>query len=87
MEVARTDDYGDVFVESKFAVKCYFKDQKCRAERNRHAADRDSLRQIKICNLLTRVSDNIFCRVEKKIISDMPSGDCIGTCGECLQVG
>ena len=89
MEVTRTDDDGDVFIESKFAVQCYSKNPKCRAERNRRTADRDSIRLIKLCNLLMRANDDCFYLglVEKKIVSDMPSGDCIGECGECRQSG
>ena len=84
----RTDDDGDVIVESKFAVQCYSMDPKCRAERNRHTADRDFDRLIKLCNFLTRASDDgsFLGRVEK-VVSDMPSSDCIGTCGECRQSG
>ena len=82
MEVTRTVDYGDVFVKSKFAVQCNSNDSKCRADWHRNTGDRDSLRLVKLCNLLTRVSDDGFCLglVEKKIVSDVPSGDCIGTC-------
>ena len=66
MEFTRTDDDGDVFVESEFAVQCYSKDQKCQAERNSQTADRESVRLIKVCNLLTRANDDSFClrRVE-----------------------
>ena len=89
MKVTRTDDDDDVFVESKRTVQCFSEDPKCRAERNRHTADRDSVRLIKLYSLLTRTSGDIFClgRVEKNVVSDKPSGDCIGAGGECRQSG
>ena len=87
MEVTHMDDDSDVFIENKFAVQHYSKNPKCRSERNRRTADHDFLRLVKLWNLLTRPSDNsCFGRVET-IVSDMPYGDCIGTCGGCCQSG
>ena len=81
MAVTRTDDYCDVFVEVSSLSSV--------TPRTRRTADRDSDRLIKLCNLLTRASDDSLClgQVEKKVVSDLPFGDCIGTCGECRQSG
>ena len=81
MEVIRTDDDDDMYVEGKFNVQCYSEDLSSRME--------DSARLIQLSNLLTRSSDVSFRlgRVEKKIVSDIPSGDCIGACRKCCQSG
>ena len=88
MKVTRTDDDGDVFVESKFAAQCYSENPKHRAERNHRSRDRNSARLIQLCNFVTRSSDDGFRlgRVEK-VVSDMPSDDCIGTFRKCCQSG
>ena len=61
MEATRTNDDDDVFIECKFAIQCYSKDPKCRAELNHRSADRDTVRMIKLFDLLTRASDDSFC--------------------------
>ena len=82
MEVTRADDDGDMFVESEFTVQC-------NSERNRRSGDSDSARLIQLCDFLARASDDSFYLglLEKKVVSDIASGDCIGTCGECHQSG
>ena len=84
-----TDDDGDVFIECKCNVPFYSKDPMCRAEWNRRTTDCDCNQLIKLCNLLTCASDNSFFLgwVEKKVVSDMPYGDCIGACTKYRHSG
>ena len=73
---------GDIFIAGKFTVQCYFENTKCRAERNHCSRDCDSTRLIQLCKFLTCASDDgvHLGRIEKKVVSDLPFGDCIGAC-------